>query len=183
MGPVARTYRQGQMAVGATSNLAWEYGAGRHPPMIQRKTPLRRSPMKRKAPTMGETKKTSRRVVTPQKRADQVFSRYIRASRGRCQDDRPEHVCAGPLQTAHGHERGHLRTRYDERNVWSLCLGAHFYYGMHPTIWDAFMRRHQGDAHEEIRLLALRAEPIRLDYEEIAAQYRAKLAEVKEGAE
>ena len=137
-----------------------------------RRTPLRRSR------TMGETKRTSRRKVTPQKAADAVFSLYIRKSRGGCENDRPGHVCRGRLECAHGHERGHLRTRYDERNVWALCQGAHFYYSMHPTIWDAFMRRKQGDAYEEIRLLALRAEPVRLDYLAIAEEYRAKLAKL-----
>lgn len=146
---------------------------------LTRKTPLKRTPFKRKAPTMGETKKTSRRKVTPQKRADVAFSLYIRTLRGRCQDDRQGHVCRGRLECAHGFGRGHLRTRYDERQVWCLCQGAHFFYSLNPLLWDEFMRRRMGDeVYAEVRRLALTAAPVRLDYAEIAAAYREKLRQL-----
>ena len=123
---------------------------------------------------MGEAKQTSRRKGTPQKTADAAFSLHVRTSRGRCEDDRPAHVCKGRMECAHGFERGNLATRYDERNVWALCQGAHFYYGLHPLQWDEFMRRRMGLAqYEEVRALAVRAVPVRLDYPAIAARYRA----------
>lgn len=132
---------------------------------------------------MGQAKTTSRRKVTPQKVADAAFSLYIRTSRRGCQDDRPGHVCRGRLECAHGFGRGHLRTRYDERQVWALCQGAHFFYSLNPLLWDEFMRRRMGpDVYEEVRRLALTAAPVRLDYVAISAAYREKVRQLDKEA-
>lgn len=133
---------------------------------LTRKKPLARStkPIARSRPmgywksrTMGGVKKVATRKTTPEKRADTAFSLALRRERGRCEDDRPEHTCKGRLELCHGHERWHRATRFDERNVFVLCAGAHFWYGMHPLVWDEFMRHKMGDEYEVVRLLALNA--------------------------
>ena len=130
---------------------------------------------------MGGIKKVATRKSTPEKRADTAFSLALRRERGRCEDDRP-HECRGRLELAHGHERWHRATRFDERNVWVICQGAHFYYGMHPTIWDAFMRRKMGARlYEKVRLLALNTgnRAVKNDHATLTTTYgaRAKAAE------
>lgn len=147
--------------------------------------PKQRPPGYWKSRTFGGAKKISRKA-TPEKRADEWFSKAMRQERPYCEDDREGHgtgtikhpqfsLCKGRCELMHGHERWHRATRYDERNVWVGCQGAHFWYGMHPLLWDDFMRRKQGDLYDEIRLKALNVGgTVRHDYAAIVEEYKAR---------
>lgn len=157
----------------------------RYSPLARSTKPIARSSIKRRSTTMGEAKRMSRRTTTPEKKADIAFSKALRFERRHCQDDRVGHVCKGRLELAHGHERWHRATRYDERQCWVLCQGAHFWYGMHPLIWDEFMRRKMGKrVYEIVRELALnKLGRVRHDYTALIAEYtqRWKKAEQRYG--
>jgi hypothetical protein len=99
-----------------------------------------------------------------------VFAFQIR-SRGRCQDDRSSHKCSGPLQCAHGFSRDYKGTRYDPRQCFCLCAGAHFYYTHNPIQWDDYMRRNMGlELYQEVRELALHP-VVKLDYRDLLTRF------------
>ncbi len=61
------------------------------------------------------------RARGPKGKADELFSLYIRKTRGACER------CGSTefLQCAHIITRSALNTRWDERNVWCLCARDH----------------------------------------------------------
>lgn len=106
------------------------------------------------------------------KKADTLFSLYIRARDGMCQrcgsSDR--------LQCAHGFSRRYLGTRWDEENAWALCAGCHVYWTHRPLEWDETMLLWLGvDRYAALRKRALTiTQP---DYDLVIAELTEKLKE------
>jgi hypothetical protein len=76
-------------------------------------------------------------------KADRLFSQMVRG-RGRCEARdwplwRPEHSCAGPLETCHIISRRYAHTRCDPDNAVCLCSSAHRYFTANPLDWAVFV--------------------------------------------
>ena len=67
------------------------------------------------------------------------------------------HVCKGPLQAMHGYpKRAYPAVRYDLRNLWAGCAGAHSYFTYRGEMWGQFIADEWGeDLTREMRNLAL----------------------------
>lgn len=74
------------------------------------------------------------------KRADELFSRHIRARDERCQAAGTDHVtCGGVLQCAHIIPRRYETIRVHPDNAIALCAGHHVYYTHRPLEWEAWV--------------------------------------------
>lgn len=88
-----------------------------------------------------KTKKVKKiKKSTLKRKADLVFSKYIRSKYGYCQLAGKDKIhCGGSLQTMHIETRGILAIRYNENNVLCGCQGHHVYYTYHPNLWRDFI--------------------------------------------
>jgi hypothetical protein len=110
-------------------------------PKPRRTGKLRKPIARKKRP--ARVRKTSRGKMTRQ--ADKLFSLIVR-SRGKCEWHAVGGACAGPLQCAHGIGRTYRSVRWDERNAFALCAGAHVWTTHHPLEWHQFMHNEMGGA-------------------------------------
>lgn len=107
-----------------------------------RKEARERKPLKR-GKRLRKQRKTSRAAMG--RKADALFSLIVRA-RGKCQWHAIVGTCSGPLQCAHGIGRIYRSVRWDERNAFALCAGAHVWTTHHPLEWNQFMHDEMGEA-------------------------------------
>lgn len=74
------------------------------------------------------------------RKADTLFSKYIRGKYGYCQLEGKDKIhCGGVLQCMHIETRGIIALRYSEDNVLCGCQGHHVYYTYHPGQWIEFI--------------------------------------------
>jgi len=65
------------------------------------------------------------------------------------------HVCNGPIQAAHGWSRRYRATRWDDRNGFPLCAGAHLKLTYDPIAWDELLHQWWGESlYWELRAAA-----------------------------
>lgn len=109
----------------------------------------------------GKSRKASRR------KCDILWSKLVKVPQVcRYAQHDQEHKCAGPFQAAHGFSRRYAGTRWDLRNGFCLCAGAHYKFTLDPLGWDELLRSWWGKKlYGEIRRLAL--SPTKPDYQEI----------------
>lgn len=101
----------------------------RHTPRhtLRRKTPLKRTSVKKSMPRSKHAKTAQESVSQLKKRLDAIFSRFIRVrDGGRC------FTCGvvksiGNMQAGHYISRSHNATRFDERNVNCQCVGCNIF--------------------------------------------------------
>lgn len=81
---------------------------------------------------------------------DTVFSKLIRLrARFNCEKCGKYFPLGHGLQCAHIFSRRHQSTRYDPDNAVALCFTCHQYFGEHPTIFTAWVKKHLGDYRYE----------------------------------
>lgn len=88
-------------------------------------------------------------------RADDAFSKFIRARDKACQE------CGvnDPLQCAHLISRRYRATRWDPTNAVALCIRCHKRFTEHPLEWDLWCSVHLGqEGWESLRRQALHGE-------------------------
>jgi HNH endonuclease len=84
-------------------------------------------------------------------RADDLFSRYIRARDGCCLNC----GATGRLECAHIFSRRHWATRHDPRNAIALCFACHTYFGGNPLVFAKWCEaRFSAESMDELRLRA-----------------------------
>ena len=71
----------------------------------------------------------------PLKRADTMFSRYIRDRDGRCMGQGSGPACSGYLQCAHIISRRYRAIRWREENAMALCQAHHTFFTHRPLEW------------------------------------------------
>ena len=77
---------------------------------------------------------------------DTVFSKLIRLrARFNCERCGRYFPKGHGLQCAHIFSRRHQSTRYDPDNACALCFTCHQYFGEHPTIFTAWVKKRLGD--------------------------------------
>lgn len=80
------------------------------------------------------------------KRADTMFSKYIRDRDGACRAGGTDATkCDGRLQAAHIVSRRYRATRWDETNAMALCGAHHFKFTVNPDEWRAWLRDNDVD--------------------------------------
>lgn len=81
---------------------------------------------------------------------DVVFSRIVRLrARFNCEKCGRYFPLGHGLQCAHVFSRRHQSTRYDPDNAIALCFTDHQYFGEHPTIFTAWIKKKLGDVRYE----------------------------------
>jgi len=92
------------------------------------------------------------------KKADKVFSLWIRHKFGYCQLKGLDSIrCSSQLQNMHIESRGRLGIRYNPKNALCGCSGHHVWYTFHPSDFDALVKKHfpkqwkYVEAHKNIR--------------------------------
>lgn len=113
-----------------------------------RRVALKRSMAARRVIRILKVKQPSRTIL--KRRADILFSQYIRRRDGKCQR------CGSMerLQCAHIVSRAYLTIRWDPRNAMALCAGCHMYFTHHPIEWEMWV----DDKFGEEYLLGLKRE-------------------------
>lgn len=111
------------------------------------------------------------------KKADKIFSEYIRLSRGKCER------CGKKtnLQTAHIVSRDVKKLRYDEDNVFCFCGGCHLFWAhKKPLEFVEFIKATKGEAIYKYLLKTSQVlRPLGIDYyEKILAKYQDKLEKI-----
>ena len=77
---------------------------------------------------------------TLKRKADNLFSKYLRAKIPYCQaEGKTICKCGGPLQLCHIITRGNLRLRYDENNCLVMCAGCHRFFTSRPFEFTEFV--------------------------------------------
>jgi hypothetical protein len=66
------------------------------------------------------------------KKADKLFSLWMRKKIPYCQAQGVQIKCSSTLQSAHIVTRGNMRLRYDPMNCLVLCSAHHFWFHRHP---------------------------------------------------
>lgn len=111
---------------------------------------------------------------------DQLFSKIIRLrDRFNCRRCGRYFPFGHGLQAAHIFSRRHQSTRYDPDNASALCFSCHQYFGEHPTIFTAWIKKELGDVCYEA-LEARHAKVVKRTkseaeelYQHLKEQYRA----------
>lgn len=108
------------------------------------------------------------------KKADELFSQYVRARDGRC-------VMCGKtnaLQCAHIIGRMNHRLRYDPQNAITLCYACHIHFAHKEPI--AFTRWLEQTRPEQLQYLEEHQNEIEqrklLDYQELCTELRSMLS-------
>lgn len=129
-------------------------------------------------------------LKTLKKKADEVFSQWIRISAIDPTDDLVKCVtCPAKkpwkeMQAGHYETRGTIYLRYDERNVHPQCVGCNvFKKGNYPR-YATWMLKTYGptildELEEESQTLVYNARTL---YEDVISQYKAKIAELQNEA-
>jgi hypothetical protein len=108
------------------------------------------------------------------KRADDMFSKIVR-SRGACQ------YCGRSngvqLQCAHIISRRYSNTRCVEANAFCLCASCHARFTDHPVEFSDFVLMTIGRGEYE-RLVRLSQEIVKVDWDRVAAELRARAKEL-----
>lgn len=82
----------------------------------------------------------------PLKRADAMFSKYIRERDGECRaGGTDETECSTVLQAAHIVSRRFRAIRWDEANAIALCTAHHLKFTLSPDMWRAWLRDNDFD--------------------------------------
>lgn len=90
------------------------------------------------------------------RRADTLFSQYLRAKRGyRCEFDNAFFPDGRGLTVSHFWSRGKESVRFDEENCDILCVSHHAYFEEHKTEYEAWKLERVGK--KAFDLLMLRA--------------------------
>lgn len=123
----------------------------------------------------GRKKKPGKKRKADKKQCDVLWSKLVKVPQVcRYAQHNPEHKCAGPFQAAHGFSRRYLGTRWDLRNGFCLCAGAHYKFTLDPLGWDELLRDWWGEReglfygktlYQELRENALKVS--KPDYEKI----------------
>ena len=84
-----------------------------------------------------------------ERRADRLFSRFIRERDGRCQlagtpSSRYGTECWGPLECSHLLRRTFKATRWLEENAVASCAAHAGWYTDHPLAWNAWRQERLG---------------------------------------
>ena len=107
--------------------------------------------------------------------ADRLWSAIVRSAGACYLADRAGHVCAGPLQAAHGFSRRYRVTRWNLLNGFPLCAGAHVFYTHEPLGWDDLLREWWGaELYHTLRKGALSME--KMDPRAILEDLRSEAA-------
>lgn len=87
-----------------------------------------------------------------EKRADRLFSEFIRNRDGGCQmaEGPGGRGCFGRLECAHLIRRGFKATRWDPRNAVALCAGHHGWMTNHPLAWADWRQERLGASWPEL---------------------------------
>lgn len=87
----------------------------------------------------------------PMKRADDAFSKYIRARDKVCQAQSFTLVkCKGYLQCCHIHGRAEIAIRVDEHNAIAMCAAHHMYFTNHDSDWYGFIEETYPGRRDEL---------------------------------
>ena len=96
------------------------------------------------------------------KKADLIFSKYIRQRDGRCQKCGTDQN----LQCAHIISRGYKQIRHNLFNAIALCRGCHLYFTHHPIEFKQFIEKKNVGLWEMLEEMAINYHQ-KIDYEEI----------------
>jgi len=119
---------------------------------------------------MPKLKKKKLKKSTLKKKADILFSLFIRKV-GVCQFKGLDTIhCGGDLQCAHIITRGHLSLRYDPLNALCICAGHHRWYTTHSTEWAWKIAEHFPERHNYLMPKINEIAPS-FDYEEVIEKY------------
>jgi len=87
-------------------------------------------------------KKRKKSVSQLKRKADILFSKWIR-QRNVCEAKwQAGYRCSSQLQCAHIFTRARNATRYDKLNALSLCSGHHRYFHQYPIEFTQFVSKH-----------------------------------------
>jgi 5-methylcytosine-specific restriction endonuclease McrA len=112
-----------------------------------------------------------RKKRSPQKVADELFSKVVRLRDQYCQR------CGTPnnLQCAHIITRSYPLTRFDEANAMALCAGCHKYFTHRPLEWIDYVGK---DRFWELKRKAQEYTAVKTNYPEVIARLKTRLTEL-----
>lgn len=102
------------------------------------------------------------KTSAPLKRADTMFSKFVRERDESCRAAGTDIVgCKGYLQCAHLVSRRYRALRWSPQGAIALCMAHHFHYTGHPLEWQEWVNRQQptGLTWDELTYLALNDPP------------------------
>ncbi len=106
-------------------------------------------------------------TVHARMRADDLFSRYIRARDGECQIG---DGCWGTLQCAHLFPRRYQKVQFDPQNAVALCQKHHMKMDQDPIRKDLWMQERLGwRKYAELRARAVDVDGPKVDLEHVLA--------------
>ena len=104
------------------------------------------------------------------RKADTLFSLYVR-KRGKCElQNKDSIVCNGNLQTMHVIGRANMRLRYDESNVFCGCSAHHAYYTYHPFDFYEMVNREFPLIYKYV--MKTRNQLVKINYEEVIEKFK-----------
>lgn len=113
---------------------------------------------------------------------DAAFSDFIR-ERAQWRCERCGRDCSSNrqgLHASHFKTRANVRVRFDEENVWAMCMACHDFLGKNPDEHDAFVRRRLGeDRYNALMVRANARRTTRLDHKFEAIRWRAALRDLR----
>ena len=107
------------------------------------------------------TRPKSRPKADYMKRADKLFSKYVRARDGSCVAVGEAGVdCAGYLQCAHIISRSYKSIRVDPDNAVCLCAAHHTFWTHRPLEWQSWVEGRFPGRWDRLRREALKYEKV-----------------------
>jgi hypothetical protein len=107
-------------------------------------------------------------------KADQAFSKFIRARDKVCQAQSFTQVaCSGYLQCCHIHGRGEWAIRVDEDNAIAMCAAHHTYFTHHDSAWYGFIEENYPGRRDELwaKVRWHRESGQKLDWQSLATKW------------